>query len=279
MGFGNSLKAFSIGLSLLTVAAATPARAAEADADAIDVLVLRENGSGSAATAQKFIDQVMVSVARVNGWPAAQGVYHTQRRAALAFIEAERPHFGILSLGAFLALRKPHKLDLLGKARIKGGGGEQYVIVSKSATDLAGCKGQTLATNHGEDAKFIDGVVAGGDFKLSDFKVVPTRRPLQTLKSVIRDEATCALIDDAQLAELSRQEGGAAVKPVWFSKTLPAMVVVAFPTAPAAEAKAFKANLSKVCQGEGKSACASAGIESLEAVDASALSSVIKAYD
>jgi hypothetical protein len=264
----------------LTAAAAPVSAHAthEAADDAVAVLVLRENGAGSAASAQRYIDEIMQQVAKLNGWAAAKGSYQTSRSVAASWIAEHDPHYGILSLTAFLSLRGKHKLEVVGKADVKGGGGEQYFLVSKTARDLAGCKGQKVATNHADDMRFIDRVVADG-FSLKDFELVKTPRPLQTIKKVLRDEATCALIDDAQRADLANVDGGAALQTVWSSAKLPPMVVVAFPSAPAAEAKAFKQNLAKVCKGAGQASCAAAGIESLAPADEKAYAAVIKSYD
>lgn len=236
----------------------------EAEVPAVAVLVLRENGMGSAATAQKYIDQLMGRLAQVNDWSAGQGKYHTSRDRALEYVQEAKPHYGFLSLPAFLALEDKLDLELLGSASVEGGGGEQYYLVSKTAADVEGCKGKTLSTNHAGDADFIDKVVFDGAAKLSDFEVVEARRPLQPVKAIARDEAACALIDDSQLAELGRQEGGSEVKPVWFSKSFPAIVVASFPPAKGKPSAAFKRNLSKVCEGEGAKVCKEAGIRSLQ---------------
>lgn len=270
------LAATALAVGAVPMAAAGTVSAHQAD-EAVHVLVLRENGTGSSATAQRYIDEIMRQVARVNGWPAAKGAYQTNRGTAEGWIRSNDPHFGILSVSSFLALRSKHGLAVLGKAEVKGGGGEQYHLVSKNEKDLAGCKGKALATNHAGDAKFVDRVVADG-FALKDFELIKTPRPLQTIKKVLRDEAACALIDDAQLADLSNIEGGAALRSVWSSAKLPPMVVVSFGSAPKAEAKSFKQNLAKVCAGEGKASCGSAGIESLAPADEKAYAAVIKAY-
>lgn len=271
----------SIAASLCTaVLASTLLVAEDADADAseVNILVLRENGSGSAATAQPYIDDLMTHVARANAWPSAKGTYHTKRDAAKAFITSASPHYGILSLGAFLALRGDSSLTVVGQAEVAGGGGMQYYLVSKTHADLAGCQGKTLATNHGADAKFIDQVVAQGAWKLGDFTVTTTTRPVQTLKKVVSGEAECALIDDAQFAELGKIEGGNDVRPVWFSPLMPPMAIVAFGTAPVDGVKSFKAALGSVCTGDGAKACSSAGIRSLTESDTTPYDAVIKAY-
>lgn len=266
-----------LSLSLLVALASWAPFAEVAAGGEVNILVLRENGSGSAATAQTYIDGLMVHVARANGWPGAKGTYHTKRAAAKSYIESAAPQYGIMSLGAFLSLRTSMKLQVVGQADIEGGGGAQYYVVSKTQADLAGCKGKTLATNHGGDAKFMDKVVAAGAFTLAEFQVVATTRPVQTLKKVINGEAECALVDDAQMGELAKLEGGGAVKPLWFSAALPPMAVVAFGSAPAAAVKTFKAALPSVCTGEGAKACAAAGLKALRSADESAYRTVIDA--
>jgi hypothetical protein len=135
-----------------------------------------------------------------------------------------------------------------------------------------------VATNHADDPKFIDRVVAKGAFKLSDFKLEKTSRPVQTLKKVIRGDAACALIDDAQLAELSHIDGGSGVKKVWSSASLPPMAVVAFSSAGDADRAKFKASLGSLCAGAGKTHCDKVGIKALKPADDSAYASVVADY-
>jgi hypothetical protein len=258
----------------LLVGSAGPARAGEA----VALLVVREHGVGSAAQAQGYLDRLVRAAAQQNGWAAAEGKYFTERGAAEGWITSRKPHFGILSLAAYLALRGKHGLAVIGKARIDGAGGGQYHLVSKTAKDLAGCRGQTVASDHTDDVRFVEKVVAGGAFRLGDFTLVPTKRPVQTLKAVVRGEAVCALVDDAQVAELARLEGGGDVKSVWKSAVLPPMVVVAFPSASAEVQRGFRAKLAQLCTGEGKSACADTGIRTLEPASDADYRKVVAAY-
>lgn len=270
---------FLVAATAITGALGLTATHAGAADGTVGVLVLKEHGVGSAAQAQPYVDKFVTMAAKQNGWAGAKGAYHTSRGNADTFISAEKPHFGILSLAAFLDFRGKHNVDVIGQATVARAGGQQYHIVSKTASDLAGCKGKALASDHADDPKFIEKVVGKGAFKLGDFTLAKTTRPVQTLKKVISDEAACALIDDAQLGELGKLEGGSAVKSVWSSDKLPPMVVVAFPSAPAAEKKAFQASLGKLCEGDGKAACTEVGIQSLKSAGASDYAGVTSAYD
>lgn len=273
----SKLASFTVAAALLSTLALAPR---EADAvEGVNILILKEHGVGSAASAQQYVDTLVAAVAKQNGWAAAAGKYHTARSSAKTWIKEADPHYGILSLGAFLDLRGTYKLDVIGSAEVVGGGGLQYSIVSASAASLADCKGKTLGTDHGDDVRFIDKVVSASDFDLADFQVVDTKRPVKTIKGAIAGEVVCALIDDAQLASVAKTEGGDRLKTVWQSKALPPMVVVAFPSAPAAERKAFTPNLGKVCSGDGASACKEVGLAKLSATGNETYAAVIKAYD
>lgn len=262
--------------ALITALALIPV-AADAG-DSVNILILKEHGVGSAASAQEYVDRLVARVAKQNEWAAAAGKYVTTRSAGKSYIKESNPHFGILSLGAFLDLRGSNKLEVVGSAEVAGGGGRQYFIVSASQTSLGGCKGKTLGTDHGDDVRFIDRVVGQSDFTLADFKIEDTRRPMKTVNAVARGEVDCALIDDAQQAAMAKVEGGDSVQVVWSSKKLPPMVVVAFPSAPAAERRSFQANLGSVCSGDGAAICKEVGLSSLAKADESLYTDAIAKY-
>jgi len=266
-------------LAAVASAAAEPAPAAAAAKDApIEILVLKEHGVGSPSLAQPYVDRFMALAAEDNGWSGAQGQYLSSRGAAEAYIKERKPHYGILSLAAFLALRVPYHLEVLGRVDSTLAGGGQYFIVSKSATDLAGCKGRELASDHFSDPRFVERVVARREFKLSEFKIIKHQRPLQSLRQVLAGQADCALLDDAQLAELKHLKGSEAVKVVWTSKPLPPMVVVSFPNAPPPEKKKFRENLVRVCEGDGNTACEEVGIDNLDPASQNDYAEVVSAY-
>ena len=265
------------GLGLATLVASVP-RTASADGGSVGVLVLKEHGIGSSAQAQPYVDKFVALAAKQNGWAASKAQFHTTRSGAEGFVQSEKPHYGILSLAAFLGLKEKYKLDVIGQVAVARAGGQQYFMVSKTAGDLAGCKGKRLATDHADDVKFIEQVVGAGKLKLADFTLVATTRPLQGIKKVAGGEAECALVDDAQLAELAHLEGADGIKSIWSSEKLPPMVVVAFPAAPAAERKTFQVSFGKLCEGDGKTACAEVGIQSFKSAADSDYSTAISAY-
>lgn len=245
----------------------------------VRILVVKEHGVGSPTLAQPYLDRFVATAATQNGWADAKGQYYVTRAAAEEFISTQKPHYGIISLGAFLDFRLRYNLEVIGKVAVSLVGGQQYFLISKTAADLAGCKGKKLASDHANDQRFIEKVVARGAFKLADFELKPTQRPLQTIKEVISGGADCALIDDAQMGEMAKLSAAAdGVKAVWSSEKLPPMVVAAFPNAPTPERLKFQSNFSKVCEADTRPACAEVGILSLDLASAADYAAVVAAY-
>lgn len=266
----------------LFLPAAAPVAQAAAVADptaAVGFVVVREAGSGSASAAQSYLDSLLASVARTNGWASASGKYFTKRSKAKAFIEETKPSFGFLSFGAYLGLRKAFGLTPIAVADATAAGGAQYFVISKNQLTLDGCKGKTLATNHSRDERFVDRIVSGDAFDLADFQVVETTRPVQTIKAVIDGEAECALVDDSQVLAMGQVDGGLLLHPLWSSEKLPAVVVVSFGTAPAEQVQSFTTNIEAICEGDGKGACDAAGLKAPRRIEAGAFAAQQTAYD
>lgn len=266
-----------LSLFALCCALLSPPRAAAAET--VHLLVFLENGIGTAGQAQKYVDKLVEAARSSNGWAKAEGKYVTRRNSAERYVKQNSPDFGFVSLAPYLAWRKSDKLEVLGVADVERAGGRRYHLVSKTASGLAGCKGKKVASNHLDDPRFIDKVVSGGAFTLKDFDLIKTRRPVQTIKKVIKGDATCALVDDAQLAELPHIDGSKGVRSVWKSADLPPVAVVAFSSATSAERAKFKASLGSLCSGANKATCDKVGIRSIKAADESTYAKVIKSYD
>ena len=242
----------------------------------VGMVVLKEHGVGNTVQAQGFLDQFLAMAAQQNGWSGVKGQFFTQRAGAEAYIKSDGPQYGILSLAPFLAFRSSYSLEPIGRRSSRAAaGGSSTSSSARTASDLADCKGKPLATDHIDDQRFIDKVVAGGQFKLADFTLVRTTRPMQGIKKVADDQAVCALIDDAQIGNA----GAAGLKQVWASARLPPMVIVAFPCASAAERKTFQANLPSICQGTGAQPCAQVGLQSLKAAGPADYAAVVAAYN
>lgn len=267
-----------LGLAAVVLTLAAAGTGSSYAADEVRLLVLKERGVGSSAQAQPVVDKFVALAQKKQGWPASKGAFHTERKSAAEYVDKQKPQFGILSLVSFLAWKDEKKLEVIGQVSSSRAGGREYHLLSKSAKDLAGCKGAKLATDLSDDPKFVEAIIAKGAFKLSDFTVEPTKRPLQGVKATIRDEVKCTLVDDAVFAELSNIEGGKALASVWKSGALPPMPVIAFATADTKLKQSLKDGLSAICDGEGKAVCGEVGIERLKSANDEAYAEALAAY-
>ena len=268
----------ALAATLAALALALTAPAARS-AEPVKFVVLLEGGLGGGAQAQAYVDQFVGGFARRCAWPSAASLYTNARERALAYVASDKPQFGLFSLGAYLALAGRQGLVVVGQADAKAAGGRRYHVVAKQGAGLAACKGQPLASNHAADPRFVDRVVFAGAARLSDFTLVETARPVLTLKKVIRDEARCALIDDAQAATLATVEGGASLKILWSSAELPPIPVVAFPGAAPGVVRAFQAALPEVCAGADRVTCTNIGLERLAVASDAHYAALREAYD
>ncbi len=245
----------------------------------VGLLIVREYGIGSATQAQPYVDKFGELLAVRMGWSGTKIQFFTSRSSAPGFIKEAQPRYAILNLSAFLALRQEYGLEVLGSMEFMRSGGQYFHLVSTDAPTLEAGKGKTLATLYAADDRFIDRVVFGGAARLADFTLVPTKRPVQTIKKLVNHEADCALIDDALLAELPRIEGAAGIRPMWKSAALPALVLAAFPAASPEERVKFRAILPTLTEGDGRDISKEIGIEAVLPAKDADLAAIIHAYE
>jgi hypothetical protein len=110
--------------------------------------VIKEQGVGSAAQAQPFVDKLVAAAGKANGWFATGASTRPPARPPRPYIHGATRTSGSCRSAPSSALRGKHQLEVMGKAEVTTAGGREYHIVSKTQADLAGCKGKPLASNH-----------------------------------------------------------------------------------------------------------------------------------
>jgi len=273
----HPLARVALGL-LASIAFAAPTTAAQPDPDHhVKVVVLLENNIGG-TRAQGYIDRLLEVVAKECRWPEVSNSYATGKGPAVSYIEEERPQLGLFSLGAFLALESAHRLEVVGQAYAAAAGGRQYFVVTRDGARIEDCQGERLVSNHLDDARFIDNVVFAGHLRLDEFEIVRAARPVQPLRMVMRGEAHCALIDDAQRVTMANLADAVELREVWASAPLPPMPIVHFPNASPRLVAGFRDAMPRVCRGEGQAVCSDAGLEGLRPASAEDYQALIRAY-
>jgi hypothetical protein len=228
------------------------------------------------SSTQKFV----TFVAKQMRWKATTGTFLTQREDADAYIAAEKPKFGFIQLPAFIAFRAKYKLTAIATMKSPNLDGTAYHLVSNTRKNADGCKGQLVASTHFVDPRFMDKVVAKGAWASSDFTVLSDDRDgLETVRKLLNKKVACSLLDEREFSGLRGISDGDTLKEIWKSEMMPFLVVVAFPSASAAERKAFAAKLATLCDGKaGKEGCALMTVGELTLDPDKALAPLIEAY-
>jgi hypothetical protein len=245
----------------------------------VHVLIVKEQGVGAPRRPSPTSTSWSASPASSTAGPASRASSRRPARPPRSTSTASDPHYGIMSLGAFLALRGKHQLEVSARPRSSDGNGREYHIVSKTRRTSPAARARPWPATTPRTSKFVDKVIAGGAFALADFTLVATKRPVQTIKKVISGEAECALIDDAQFAELARVEGGAASSRCGSRTSCRRWSWSRSRRRPPPRAtRAFKGKLGQICSGEGKAACGEVGIKASRPRCNSDYQAVVKAY-
>jgi hypothetical protein len=142
----------------------------------------------------------------------------------------------------------------------------RFHLVSKTQSDAAGCRGKSVATDHVKAFETIDRDAAG-TFQISDFDMVTTEGPRDTMRALEYGKVECVILGEGQLRALQRRDREKKAKVLWSSKESIPGVVVAFPSATEEERAALVPQLANVCQGRGGRICGSVRVTDLGGPD------------
>jgi hypothetical protein len=237
---------------------------------------------GDEQAAQPYIDQFMRYAEQAMHWPAssARGRFVTKQPEAVAYIDQEKPVFGILDPEVFLDLHKKYELTALASVQIKDHQINHLSVVVKNPAykSLADLKGKKIVSNHLGNAKYLSRVAfgsAGLDFA-KDFTLEPTASPLKGLKAVRDGAADATIVDDGQLAKLKEFDPG--LRAIDKSPQLPPTAVVSFGNQ--SDAGNFTKMLMKMCtDAKGADVCKNLFIEKFTPPDRAAYDAAIRKYE
>lgn len=244
----------ALGAEAHSKRSATAKAAAKAQRVA-SISVLYESAGASRAQVEPTIQALGQAMAkRSKWWDEVQGRFYSGRRAFLQDYSKQKPDLVILPLAAYLAEQKRLALTPIAEVNLVAPTQRQFYLVSADP-QRKDCKGAKVASHHLGDWGFLQGVVAQGDWKREDFEWVSQRRPVQVLKTVLRGQSECALIDEAQRRAAQKLEGGEKLRVLWSSKALPSMIAATPGTS-----AAWRTLLPKLCLDASKGQCRAAGI-------------------
>lgn len=225
------------------------------------------------------MERLGTQVASQGGWSLATGTLFTRSTALARALQggASQPDALLLPLSSYLALRAnnpawasswkaSHEVSLLSPQQ------GQFFLVTDDPK-RSSCDGASVATHHLDDSPFVTQVVGGKGKALAKVSWVKQRRPIQVLKTLLRGQAECALVDQAQLSAAKQLPGGNAIKVLWTSKKLPSMVVVL-----QKQTRGWGKVLRSLCRGASAPVCQEVGLQGFSKLSASRIKSIEALY-
>jgi ABC-type phosphate/phosphonate transport system substrate-binding protein len=278
---GLRLGLLGIGLSL-GAAALQPAVAL---AGPKDFVIYTTRLGGDAEQAKPYIDKFAAYLDKTTGWAAgsAKGVFLPSRKEVLAALPTQKPGFGVLEPSLFLSQQKADGLQVLAQVESTDlNTPKLHVLVKNPAIKtLADLDGKKLWTQLADAPQYLNNVVLDGKGDAATrFQLKQIGVATKGIRAVIRGEADATLVDDEQLAEAKKMEGGADLKTVYTSPALPPLLVVSFGTSlSAADRQSLtKALLGMCATATGKDICKEMHITRFAPAAAALLTTTQKRY-
>lgn len=249
-----------------------------------DFAVYSTRLGGDAETAQPYVNKLAAYIENTAGWPkdSMKGQFFASKKDVLAGIEQKKPGFAFVEPQLFLELRKAAKLDVLaGVDSAELNTTKLNVVVKDPAyKSLADLKGKKLWTTLADWPRYLSHVVFGGKGP-ANLELKQIGAVTKGARAVLKGDADATLLDDQQLEEMKKLEGGAALRSIYSSPKLPTLLVVAF----GAESQpADRAKLSKVLIGMcdtkgGGEVCKEMRITKIVNADTATINAAKEAYD
>jgi ABC-type phosphate/phosphonate transport system substrate-binding protein len=271
-------------LSLLVLASGLVPRSAAAGPK--DFAIFTPGMGGDPETARPYIEKFAQFLDKALGWPpgSAKGTFYVGRKEALSGVASQKPGFGVLEPSLYLELRKGQKAEVLAQVDSPDLNSQHLYVVAKnpaykSLPDLAGKK---LWTTLADSGRYLSNVVLDGKGPAETrFALKQVGIYTKAVRAVLRGEADATVLNDQQLAEAKKMEGGAELRVVYQAPPLPALVVVTLDGGlPGGEAQKLTRVLLQMCgEPAGSEICKQMHIEKFIAANAAVLSAAQKRYE
>lgn len=208
---------------------------------------------GDPDLAKPYIAKFAAYLEETAGWPkgSVKGSFFTDKAQAEAFVRTAKPGFGLLEPNLYLELLAAEKLEPFSQIQSADLVSKKLHLVVKdpSLSTLEKLKGKKLWTTLAGSPVYLSKVVLGGKVDATThFALKPIKAVLKGVRAVLKGQADAALLDDDQLAQAKKMQGGAALRVAFSSDPLPPIPLVFFGknTKPA-ERKALQRVLSGMC--------------------------------
>lgn len=200
-----------------------------------DVAINVTRLGGNSVLAQPYVDRFLRYVEGAAAWAPSsmQGSFLVNKRQVLEYVARNSPGIGIMEPPLYFEFRKAWQLQPILQTESQDLVSERLHLVVKDARfrTIADLRGKRLWTMLAEYPRYLSKVVLGGQVDAAThFTVGGIGKAMKGARGVLRGDCEATLLDDQQLAEARKIEGGSALRSIYTSHTLPPLPVVVFGT-------------------------------------------------
>lgn len=239
---------------------------------------------GDAETAKPYVDKLAAYIEKTAGWPkdSTKGQFFVSKKDVLAGIEQQKPGFAFVEPQLYLELQKASKLEVVaGVDSAELNTTKLNVVVKDPAyKSLADLKGKKVWTTLADWPRYLSHVVFGGKGP-TNLELKQIGAVTKGARAVIKGDADATLLDDQQLEEMKKLDGGAALRSIYSSPKLPTLLVVTFgATAAGGDKQSLAKLLTGMCSTpDGGPVCKDMRITKFVPVDNATIKAAREAYD
>ena len=259
--------------------------ASTAHAGSKDFAIFTTRLGGDSESAQPYINKFAAHLEGQAIWPkgSVKGSFLENKKQAQAFIDQQKPGFGVIEPWLYFELKKAQSLELVAQVTSPDLNSPRYHVVVKdpAAKSLDDLKGKRLWTTLADAPRYLGNVVLDGKEPAERrFVLKQIGSAMKGARAVLRGEADATLLDDEQLEAAKKLEGGAALRTLYSSGQLPPVLVVSFgKNISAAERTTLVKTVPTLCDKAGGEICKEMHISRFVAVDTSLLSGAEKKFE
>lgn len=246
-----------------------------------DFAVFSTRLGGDAATAQPYVDRLAVHLETAMGWPkgSTKGQFFTSKKDALSGIDLQKPGFAFIEPQLYLEMKGTWVESLAGVESAELNTTKLNVVVKDPAyKSLADLKGKKLWTTLADWPRYLSNIVFDGKGP-ANLELKQIGAVTKGARAVLRGEADATLLDDFQLLDMKKLEGGDALRSIYSSPKLPTLLVVARGLSDGDKKKLTATLLGMCATPKGGEICKEMRITKFVAVDKAAINKATEAYD
>jgi hypothetical protein len=281
--------------------------ACPAMAGAPHYVIVQPGYPGSTTEAESFVSDLSAALVKGGAPAGLQGAYHNDAKAALKAIAEEKPEFGVVSLGFYLA----HRDDLRLKPVLESRPPQAFFLAAKKGSPpaLKDLEGQVVAGTPFQEKEFVERVLfgpgAGGATvkpgeagspavkvpagnsahpearpaaEVGKWKVASTEGWSKGVRDVGRGKARAVLLNDRERLSMSEIDAGKNLEVFYQTESVPLALMVSLGGENDTARKSALALESLGRSPEGKEMLKSMGIDGFAPFDAGRLKAIEERY-